>query len=417
MQPTIILSSLVVVLAAYWFLSWHEGNFVNILMPVMLFNVPAWYVLEFLYGSVFGFEWSEYAYFYCYLTYAFGVLALVAGFVLTPAKYVSIFLKIPRFKIPGAPYWILGFATILYGEVVVQFPELIFNPRQIYEKTRSGFGLQFFLSAFGVYFAFILLLFMPKLRKLSAGIFILIAFIVIYLHGSKGEILNLMLIGLYYAVFVLGKRFDVKRILFLGIFSVFFIGSLFYFTSYGDSRPSLLLDMAGYAEYTRNSAMIIDDPTLSPQMGRLQVESRFYVMVPRVLFPGKPKDYGAFWLAKRYYPERFDLDVGAPDFGLGTLYADFGVFCIIYYSLAALLSGIILKVLATRLKVHPDPGTFILFLVFMDVGLVPTGGGGLPIIFFYGLAHLANSLHPRKKPARKPPVPVDQSGISKLGVA
>jgi hypothetical protein len=397
MQQIIILSSLFVVLLAYLYLSWHDGNFVNILMPVMLFSVPAWYVLEFIYGSAFGFEGSDYAYFYCYLTYAFGVLATVAGYVLMPPKLFSFFIKVPRLKIPAAPYLILAFATILYGEVLVQFPELIMLPRQIYEKTRSGFGPQFFLSAFGVYFAFILLLFTPKVRPLFAGIFTLVAFIVLYLHGSKGEILNLMLIALYFFVFVRGKRFDIKRILGLAFFSVMFIGSLFYFTSYGDDRPSLLLDMAGYAEYTRNAAMVVDDPTLSPQMGRLTAESRLYVMVPRAVFPDKPKDYGAFWLAKRYYPERFDLDVGAPDFGLGFLYADFGVFTIVYYSLTALLTGIILKILATRLRKKPDPGTFLLFLVFLDVGLIPTGGGGIPVIFYYGLALLANSLDSQKR--------------------
>jgi hypothetical protein len=397
MQQIIILSSLSIVLLAYLYLSWHEGNFVNILMPVLLFTVPAWYVLEFLFGSAFGFEGSDYAYFYCYLTYAFGVLATVAGYVLMPARSLSIFIKVPRLRIPAAPYWILTFATVLYAEVLVQFPQLIRYPRQIYEQTRSGFGLQFFLSAFAVYFGFILLLFSRKLRPVSTSVFTLVSFIVLYLHGSKGEILNLMLIALYYFVFVLGKRFDIKRIIALAFFSVIFIGSLFYFTSYGGDRPSLLLDMAGYAEYTRNATMVIDDSTLSPQMGRLTVESRLYVMVPRALFPDKPKDYGAFWLAKRYYPERFDLDMGAPDFGLGFLFADFGVFTIVYYSLAALLAGVILKILVTRLRNQPDPGTFLLFLVFMDVGLIPTGGGGIPLIFYYGLAHLANSLDPKKR--------------------
>jgi hypothetical protein len=399
MQPLIILTSLAFVVMAYVFISRREGNWVNILTPFLLFSVPGWYVLELVYGSAFGYEASVYSYFYCYLTYALGVAATVAGYIIMPAKPLGIFVKVPRIRIPGAPFFLLGLAVLLYAGVLIKFPSLLVSPRQIYELTRSGFGLQFFLSAFAVYFGLILLLFSPRTNKALAVIFTLVSLLVLYLHGSKGQLLNFFLVVLYFLVFVAGKRFDFKRVVGLAMGTICLISSLFYITSYGSEIPDLVLDMANYAEYTRNAAMIIDDQTLAPQMGRLAAESKLYIMVPRALFPDKPKDYGGFWLVKRYYPNKFELDAGAPDFGLGFLYADFGAFAIVYYCMASLLAGASMKVLVTRLRRRPDAGTFLLLLVFLDVGLIPTGAGGLPLILYYGLAHVANGLA-RQLPSR-----------------
>lgn len=388
----IILVSLAVVLVTYFVLSWREGNLVNVLMPVLLFTVPALYMLVLVYGSAFGYEASTFAYFYCYLTYALGVIGTLLGYLVMPAKVLPIFVKFPYVRIPGIAFVVLMIGVLLYAPILIKFPNLIFSPRAIYELTRSGFGISFYLSAFAVYLGLILLLFVPKVRVSTIVLFVLISLVLLYLHGSKGEVLNLLLIALYFLVFVKRKHFNLFRLIALGAFVGSIVLGLFYLGYSEEARKDLLIEIAGYAEYTRNAAMVIDDPTLDPQMGRLTLESRFYVMVPRALFPGKPKDYGAFWLAKRYFPDRFELDVGAPDFGLGLLYADFGIFTAIYYFAAAFLSGAIMKILVTRLAQRPDAGTFLLLLVFLDVGLIPTGGGGLPLFIFYALAYVANCL-------------------------
>jgi hypothetical protein len=413
MQPLIILISLAFVVMAYIFVSRREDNWVNILTPFLLFSVPGWYVLELVYGSVFGYEASVYAYFYCYLTYALGVGATVAGYIAMPARPLGIFIKVPRIRIPGVPFLFLAFAVLLYAGILIKFPGLLVSPRQIYELTRSGFGLQFFLSAFAVYMGFILLLFSPRKNKVVSAVFWLVSLVVLYLHGSKGQLLNWFLVALYFFVFVAGKRFDFKRVVGLAMGAICLISSLFYITSYGSAASDLLLDMANYADYTRNAAMIIDDQTLAPQMGRLAAESKLYIMVPRALFPDKPKDYGGFWLVKRYYPDKYELEAGAPDLGLGFLYADFGAFAIVYYCIGALLAGVSMKVLVTRLRQRPDAGTFLLLLVFLDVGLIPTGAGGLPLILYYALAHLANSLAPKLPPRSLSSNRLAQSGGGK----
>src|SRR5262249_36729826 len=146
-----------------------------------------------------------------------------------------------------------------------------------------------------------------------------------------------------------------------------------------------------YSDYTRNAMMVIDDKNLEPQLGRLRLEETIYGALPRTVFPDKPKDFGPFWLAKRYFPQRFDSETGAPAFGLGVAYADFGPFAAFYYFAAALATGVMLKLLVARLRQRPDPGTFLLFLVLMDMQLVPTGTV-FPLILYYALAHVARSI-------------------------
>jgi hypothetical protein len=401
MPQICIVSSLLVVVLAYLFVARWERNYINVLTPVLLFGIPAWYLLVLVYGSVFGYEESDYAYFYCYLTYASGVIATVFGYLFMPAKVIPIFLKLPRVHIPGAPFIVLSVAVLLYAQILVLFPNLITSPRAIYSLTRSGFGIQFYLSAFAVYLGLVLLLFSRRLRPLSVILFTLISLPVLFLHGSKGELLNFLLIALYFAAFVKGKRFNIRRLAVLGVFFSTTIVGLFYLGYTAEAREDLFIEIASYAEYTRNAALVIDDTTLEPQMGRLTLEGKFYVMVPRVLFPDKPKDYGAFWLAKRYFPDRFELDVGAPDFGLGLIYADFGEFAILYYALGSFLAGVIMKILVTRLRHDPDAGTFLMLLVFLDVGLIPTGAGGVPLFVYYLVANLANSIS-RKLPGLAP---------------
>lgn len=392
MPQIIILVSLGIVLGAYLFLSKREGSYVNILTPVLIFGVPAWYFLVLIYGYLFGYEASNYAYFYCYLTYALGVVGTLAGYLLTPARPVSAFVKFPYIRLPGAPFIALLSAVILYAPILIQFPDLLFSPRQIYELTRSGFGIQFYVSALAVYVGFIWLLFSKNQGATTWIIFLVVSLPIIYLHGSKGQILNFAMIALYFFVFVRGKRVDLKRVTALGLAISAMIVALFYVSYSEQARGDLLVEMAGYAEYTRNAAMIIDDQSLEPQFGRLAAESKFFVLIPRAIFPDKPKDYGAFWLAKRYFPDRFELDVGAPDFGLGLLYADFGDFAILYYVLGSFIAGLIMKLLVTKLRAAPDAGTFLMLLVFLDIGLIPTGAGGVPLVVYYLLAYPVRSL-------------------------
>jgi hypothetical protein len=63
-------------------------------------------------------------------------------------------------------------------------------------------------------------------------------------------------------------------------------------------------------------------------------------------------DFGSLWLAEQHFPARFAANTGAPAFGIGVPYADFGDFAIVYWVLAAFLDGITMRL------PKPDAGTF-----------------------------------------------------------
>jgi hypothetical protein len=408
-----LLTSLGVVIAAYLALSRYERNYVNILMPFMLIGIANFYLFELAYGMLLGFEGSTYAYVYTYVTHAAGVLAKVLAYIATPAIVLPILIRTRRITVPLMPVLLLLCSLALYAPVLIEFAEFITSPREIYAATRIGYGALFFLSTFVLYFAFILLLFSGRISRTYLWLFALAALIILYLHGSKVQVLSLFLIGLYFVVFVKGRRFGFGQLLGLGAGVSAMVLTLFYLTFPATMREDFVLSLASYAEATRFGAKVMDDPTLQPQLGRLALESNFYGVVPRALVPDKPRDFGTFWLTSRYAPERFEAATGSPDFGLGVPYADFGVFAIVYHVLGQLLAGILLKVLVTRLRLQPDAGTFVLFLVFMGVPLIPTGSG-VPLILYFALAHVAK-VFSRDQPAtvgpgakyRAPRPPVD----------
>ena len=384
--------SLLVVGIAYFALARRTGNFLNILTPFLLLSVPAYFLLEFVFLLTFKYSGSKFAYFFIYATYTSGVLAKTIGFLAAPTSRVAILLRMPRLRVPGMPYFFLGLAFALYVPVLIEYADLLASPREIYSLTRTGYGVQSFLSTFCIYIGFILLLFTERRGRFALAIYFVLAAAFLYMHGSKGQTFYLLLIWLYFSAFVKQRKFGIGRLFTLGLVSSSILVGLFYLTSSQDLRRDLLISIAGYSsEYTRNAMMVIDDNDLQFQHGRLALENAFYALIPRQIFPAKRKDFGSLWLANKYYPERFQDDRGAPAFGLGVLYADFGIFSIVYYCMGEFLSGTMLGILAAQLRRRPDPGYFFLFAIFMDVPLIPTGTG-FPLILYYCIAHVVKAL-------------------------
>jgi hypothetical protein len=392
MCAVVLLTALTVIAICYVVLSRRTGSYVNVLTPFLLVNVPVYFVLESL-NSVFVFNYSgsRYAYIYIYATYTLGVVARTVAYLAFPSRVLPIFLRTPRIAVRGMPYIFLLLAIALYSPVLVEHPDMLLSPRDIYMVTRVGYGIESFLSTLCVYIGFILLLFRKEKNRLFDTVFVVAGTAVLYFHGSKGQFVGLLLIWLYFVAFVKGRRYGVGRLIALGLGSAALLATLFYFTFSAYFRQNLIIAIASYAsEYTANATLVIDDSSLDPQLGRLSLENSIYAFIPREIFPEKRKDFGSLWLASRYYPTRYQDENGAPAFGMGFYYADFGVFAIVYYALSELLAGIVLKILVTRLQHRPDAGTFVLFLNFMDVPLVPTGIG-FPLIFYYVIALVVKS--------------------------
>jgi hypothetical protein len=71
-----------------------------------------------------------------------------------------------------------------------------------------------------------------------------------------------------------------------------------------------------------------------------------------------------------------DADEGAPDFGIGVQYADFGAFAIVYLALFAMLRGWLARIFVTRLDRSRHPADFLLLAFMAGLSVLPVGGAG-----------------------------------------
>jgi len=265
---------------------------------------------------------------------------------------------------------------MLYVPVLIQFREFIFDPRQIYAQTRTGFGIHAFVSSTLAYTAVILILFSRRSKILKIFV-ILLATGLLSLHGSKGQVLSVVLILLLYYVYVLGQKVALGRAMIVYACSAIVVLLLFAATmSLGENAADALEAISKYSDYTRN-AMLVIDSRYPVQYGRLTLESNTLGLVPRQLMPGKPKNFGAFALAEEFYPEWFDGDTGSPAFGVGLQFADFGSWAVVYLAFVAALRGWLARVFVNRLKMTKHPADFFVVVFLADVSIFPLGVGWL----------------------------------------
>jgi hypothetical protein len=71
-----------------------------------------------------------------------------------------------------------------------------------------------------------------------------------------------------------------------------------------------------------------------------------------------------------------DADAGAPDFGIGVQYADFGALAIVYLAIFAMLRGWLARIFVDRLRKSRHPADFFLVAFFAEISLFPVGGVG-----------------------------------------
>ncbi|WNS40015.1 O-antigen polymerase [Enterobacter chuandaensis] len=113
------------------------------------------------------------------------------------------------------------------------------------------------------------------------------------------------------------------------------------------------------------------------EYGRLLFESEVYSRIPRSLLPSKPEDFGYLYIAKVLFPVEFYRNQGAPAFGYGEYYADFGLFTPFYLAISGAVKGVIAKYFYNRLLNDSNACFFILFLFSCGVGIIPVSMGYL----------------------------------------
>ncbi len=366
--------ALLVSCIAYVFLSRAEGSYLNILTPAFIVAIPAYYLLPWGYAHLFGVQASKYAVVYVYATLAAEDVAFVYAYLHANQRLVRVPFLFGYRNLSTIAYFCLGVGLLLFVPLLWEFRELIFDPREIYRQTRTGFGVPYYISSILAYLAVILILF-SKARTLKKSFVVALSLALLLLHGSKAQVLNLVLILALYWVYGMGKRVGVGRTLIACFALALLVLLLFAGTmSLGESPEETLEAISEYSDYTQNATKVIDSH-FPLQYGRLTLQSNTISLVPRALMPNKPKNFGPFLLAEEFYPEAYDADSGSPAFGVGVQYADFGYLAIVALILFGLLRGWLARVFVNRLRITGHPADFLVVTFLAGVTVFPIGVG------------------------------------------
>jgi hypothetical protein len=372
---TVLIASLIVSLAAYVQVSKRDGSYVNILTPSFVMGIPANYFFPLFYTHVIGNDAGSYSYIYVYTTIAIEA-AVFAYFYVRRRKTM---LRSP-FAYSYCNFFslalvFLGLALLMYAPILLEFRESLLDPRQIYRETRTGFGVNFYISTVFCYLAFICAMFSAR-SWLSKGSVALAATILISLHGSKGLALNVAFLLALFVVYGARRKVgwwpSLLACLGMGVLVLVLFAATM---ALGDSPLEVLETISGYSDYTRNAMMVIDSK-IPVQYGRLTMEASVIGRIPRVLMPAKPKNFGYLYLDEVFYPQSLDQDAGVPEFGIGVQYADFGFLAIVYLAAFAALRGWLARVFVDRLKKTQHPADFFLLAFFANISLLSVGGVG-----------------------------------------
>ena len=359
----------------YVLVSRHEGSYLNILTPAFLISIPAYYLLPLASTHLFGNDASPYAYTYVYATLATENIAFAYGYLRSRRNLVRLPCHFSYSNFGPLSLVFLAIALLMFAPIVLEFREYIFDPRQIYEHTRVGFGFTFYVSSTLAYLSVILIEFSGYSRWVRWGV-ILLCTALLSLHGSKGQVLSLFLLLALFEVYVHGRRVRLAAALAVcGALSLLVL-FLFIASMAIEKNPLEALEtISQYSDYTRN-AMLVIDSDFPLQYGRLTLEGHVYGRIPRVLMPEKPTNFGALYLDDQFFAESLDAEKGSPDFGIGLQYADFGIFAIVYLAIFGAIRGWLARTFVRRLHGSQHPADFFVVAFLANISLFPVGAVG-----------------------------------------
>lgn len=386
MVTFVILISLLVFIFCYVLVSFYEKSLIHVLTPALFVFFPSYYVFELVYIYTADNRQVEHnlaGYVFFYFIYALSILMFSTGYVFSVKKKITLlsirkisdscFCNAKTYSFFAVLFSIIS--LFLYTPIIVEFSQYIASPRKIYELTRTGYGSSFFISILTSVLAILFSFYVYRKKKVLSLLVVFLNAVLIYLHGNKGPIIILFLSWLLYRRYIEEKSFSIKQLMIYGVSVSVVIIAFFYFT-FQVELNSILEAMAGYSDYTRN-AILLFNSDLSMQWGKLFFESEFYSRVPRALYPEKPMDFGYFYLAKHFFPDRFYLNQGAPSFGYGEYYSDFGYMTPFVVAILFFLKGLLLGFFRNLLLIRKDIYILIPFLFLSGLSLLSLGMGWL----------------------------------------
>ncbi|WP_141396571.1 hypothetical protein [Sphingomonas adhaesiva] len=356
--------------ALYVFYSRKVGSFVNAITIYTGLKFAIEFVLEPIsyYLRMFVYDFNSMA--IINLLSFVGYAAFVVGLLVikqpnNPARKINLSGYL------GAAWIVLVLAWVLYMPILREFSYLITEPRRIYELTRTGYGLNTFGSSLLSFVAYAIFL---MSSKKNGWLFYLALFPLVYLKGTKGQFFVLASIFVIYKVYFEGFKYSVTR---SAIYIIAFAGmaTVLFTVNYRGEVENIVLTMAGYSDYNRNGALIVQDKSFAPYGGQLSTEMLWIPKIPRAIWPNKPKSFGEFRLAEQYFPSWFALDQGAPAFGIGLYFADFGWFSFAVVPFVQFLCGIGLAYCLNKMIESPTIFWFIMSIYLSGGNLFAAGSG------------------------------------------
>ena len=369
MEMLVVLASLIVVVLVYLYVSTLDGSFINVLTPTYAIFLPAYYLVDLAFLLENRPPGSLYAYILSYGSYTTLFVSMAFGYSMS-ARRVRLPLTAQSVNGPPIVAWgVFAAAWMLYLPMLIEFRAHLSNPREIYDLSRTGYGLNFFLSTTLCYFAIVLLL-CSRAGTVHRILFFTLALIFEYLHGSKHHMLMPFFMLSIWWVYSRGRRISMlgfatfsSAMCALGL-AAFLVTSPGVLTLYG------LDGVVGYSGYTRNGMLVIDSG-IGPLFGSLSLEAELLSRIPRILYPDKPTIFGEVRLSEKFFPEEVHMGQGAPSMGFGRLFADYGAGVLPVLAFFGFLNGLLLRIFANNVRAGGSPGDLIMLLFGAGISMIP----------------------------------------------
>lgn len=268
--------------------------------------------------------------------------------------------------------WLLLIAAWLaYAPILIEFRAYVFEPRRIYELTRTGYGLYTFGSSLLTFCAYIV--FQMSSRRRAALFYVAVLSLII-LKGSKGQFVILASIFIISRVYLQGLKYSLSRSsIYIIITAV--LGLYVFALNFRGDIDNIFVSISEYSDYNRNGSLVVDSDTFGSYGGKLTAEMQWIPKVPRAVWPAKPKAFGEFRLAAQYFPQWFLLDQGSPSFGIGIYFADFGWWAFLVYPIIQYICGLLLGFFLSKLTSEPNVFYFVMSVYISGNNLLASGAG------------------------------------------
>ena len=286
---------------------------------------------------------------------------LVCSFAISDSRAV-VFRDTYDFKpVPNIEIYlvlVVCFCVLMLMPRFLEYPFSFTGFRRFYHESRSfgGIGVYFYLLSMSVP-----LLVLNAIIKGNFYRAIIYFFFIVFL-GKKQIFLTA---GLFIFVYLdlFSKKSMVNLILYMLIFSVFMI---ILHTLFSTADFPLLILVANYFDYYINLTHVLNWLENNDFLfyGRIFFSS-FWFLIPRVLYPSKPEQYGATLIHEHIYPS--ELSIGYTPGIFSTIsgpIADLGVWFMI---LGAFLKGVLVTLLYKYLKHRSDMLLLILYVSIFNL--------------------------------------------------